>query len=236
MINENEMSFLSFNESHFNDKIFQNVAGMNGILDQEDRLKSPAFWAGGTDPGTAPFHVGHAGDVSCSDINITGGSIALKTSGFNNAISVNASTAPNRGYYIGGTISRATDDNGEQTYILTHASGNATFSGNVYAANISSDKRKKKNIKDTKVKGVESIQQMEVKQFDWKKDNKHQSIGLIAQQLEEINPDYVLINEDTKDYYLNESTLVATCIKAIQEQQDQINKLQKEIDILKGGK
>ena len=26
MMNENEMSFLSFNESHFNDKIFQNNA------------------------------------------------------------------------------------------------------------------------------------------------------------------------------------------------------------------
>ena len=104
--------------------------------------------------------------------------------------------------------------------------------GYVYALNVQSDKRKKKNIKKSKVDALNDLKKIETKEFDWKKDDKHVSIGFIAQQLEEVNKDYVLKDKDD-NYYVNELPLIATLVKAIQEQQEEIEKLKdklKEVD------
>lgn len=85
---------------------------------------------------------------------------------------------------------------------------------------------------------------MKVRSFDWKKDDSHVSYGFIAQELEEIDECYVLKQEIKNDkgeitdykYYQNEFPIIATLTKAIQEQQAQIEELQKEIKELKGGK
>ena len=104
--------------------------------------------------------------------------------------------------------------------------------GYVYALNVQSDKRKKKNIKKSKVDALNDLKKIETKEFDWKERDGHVSIGFIAQQLEEVNKDYVLKDKDD-NYYVNELPLIATLVKAIQEQQEQIDKLEnklKEVD------
>lgn len=110
-----------------------------------------------------------------------------------------------------------------------------SVAGPCYATNISSDKRKKKDIKETKVKAIENIEKIKLKEFNWKDTDQHTSIGFIAQDLEKISKEYVLI-DPRGNYYINELPLIATLTKAIQEQQEQINDLKKEIDKLKGGK
>lgn len=110
--------------------------------------------------------------------------------------------------------------------------------GSIYCQNANSDKKFKKNIKDTEIKALDIIKQIQHRQFDWKENGKHEKIGFIAQELEKINP--CLINvikeNDEKTYLLNEKAILATVTKAIQEQQKEIEDLKKEIEKLKENK
>ncbi len=128
--------------------------------------------------------------------------------------------------------------------IIMHASVTATLYGNldvqgsIYADNLTSDRRIKKNIKDSTVKAIDIIKKIKHKQFDKINDNKHYDIGFVAQEMEEIDPNFVLLKPKTdkteETYYINELPIIATLSKAIQEQQEQIEKMQKEINELKG--
>lgn len=115
--------------------------------------------------------------------------------------------------------------------------GGLNVDGNVYAANIGSDRRIKKDIEDCNVSALEKIMKIQHKQFTKTTDNKHYDIGYIAQDMEEIDSNFVLIDEKDKDkpYYINELPIIATLTKAIQEQQKQIDELKKEVQKLKGG-
>ena len=112
---------------------------------------------------------------------------------------------------------------------LAEIYGNLEVNGNIYADNISSDKRLKENIKDSEIKGIELIKKIKHRQFEMKKDGKHYDVGYIAQELEEINKNFVMIKEKTENseerYYINELPIIATITKAIQEQQEQIEKI-----------
>lgn len=110
--------------------------------------------------------------------------------------------------------------------------------GNIYADNISSDKKIKKNIKNSSACALDIIKKIKHKEFDKKDDGKHYSIGYIAQDMEKIDPNFVIKRPADKKrkikerYYINELPIIATLSKAIQEQQEQINKLQSKIEKL----
>lgn len=120
--------------------------------------------------------------------------------------------------------------------------GNLNVKGDVYANNISSDRRLKKNITDSTTSALDIINKIQHKEFDKIDDNKHYKIGYIAQELEQIDKNFVLKRETNKEkgieerYYINELPIIATLTKAIQEQQKQIEELKKEIEKLKGEK
>lgn len=120
--------------------------------------------------------------------------------------------------------------------------GNLYVNGDVYANNISSDRRLKKNITDSTTSALDIINKIQHKEFDKIDDNKHYKIGYIAQELEQIDKNFVLKRETNKEkgieerYYINELPIIATLTKAIQEQQEQIKELKKEIENLKGEK
>jgi hypothetical protein len=80
-----------------------------------------------------------------------------------------------------------------------------------------SDARLKTNIQDTQIQGLEVVNAVDLKEFDWIQTGIHQDIGIIAQQLMLTAPE--LIGEDEKDGHLTLKTdkLVYYCIKAIQE-------------------
>lgn len=115
--------------------------------------------------------------------------------------------------------------------------GDVNVVGKVYANNISSDRRIKKNIKNSTTNALDIIKQIKHKQFEMKSDNKHYDIGYIAQEMEEIDPNFVLKKEKTENsderYYINELPIIATATKAIQEQNKLIEEMQKEIETLK---
>lgn len=114
--------------------------------------------------------------------------------------------------------------------------GTLDVDGNVFANNISSDRRLKKNIKDSNTCALDIIKQITHRQFDMKKDNKHYKIGYIAQELETIEPNFILKREKTAEveerYYINELPIISTITKAIQEQQEQIEDLKKQVVLL----
>ena len=115
--------------------------------------------------------------------------------------------------------------------------GNFNVLGNIYANNFSSDKRIKKNIKNSEESALEIIKQIKHRQFDMKEDGKHYNVGYIAQEMENIDKNFVLKREKTDEieerYYINELPILATATKAIQELQQEIETLKQEIKELK---
>ena len=91
-----------------------------------------------------------------------------------------------------------------------------------------SDKKLKKDIIDTK-KGIKDIMSMKVKDYKWK-DNPTESpkaTGLIAQELQETHPELVSDLNDTLN--VNYTNIVPILIKAVQDQQKQINDLKNQL-------
>ncbi len=108
------------------------------------------------------------------------------------------------------------------------------------AGNVASDGRMKKLIYPSKINAIDRIKQISHRQFKWKKDDKQEEIGYIAQEMEKIDKNYVRhnyaedeegnITEDT--YEMRVLPVLATATKAIQEQQEIIEGLEKKINIL----
>lgn len=123
-------------------------------------------------------------------------------------------------------------------YVKTLASihGNLDVNGEIFADNISSDRRIKKNIKNSNTCALDIIKKIKHKEFDKKSDGKHYKIGYIAQDMEKIDPNFVIIRPKTEEteerYYINELPIIATISKALQEQQEIIEKQQKIIEEL----
>jgi hypothetical protein len=115
-------------------------------------------------------------------------------------------------------------------------SGNATARGNVTAY---SDVRLKTNIKPIK-DSITTIKKLRGVTFNWISDNKP-SIGLIAQEVEEILPELVVtginvspgteIREEVKS--VDYGKIISICIEAIKEQQTQLEQQQETMNKLK---
>ena len=85
-----------------------------------------------------------------------------------------------------------------------------------------SDKRLKTNVKPTKVKAVDLLNKIEIVEFNWKKDNKFEKIGAIAQQVQSVDKDLVVHDMDDKQTYndylrINYYDTIPYLIKAVQE-------------------
>ena len=83
-----------------------------------------------------------------------------------------------------------------------------------------SDRRLKENIVECKHKALDYIQQFQFKEYDWKKQEDrpqqaHTKIGLIAQEVQEVDPTLVYENGDTLN--LDNLRLTNIALKAIQE-------------------
>ena len=141
-------------------------------------------------------------------------------------------------HVMGGTVLLGNSSNkvSFDVYVQSIASiwGNLNVEGNVYADNISSDRRIKKNIKDSTISALDIIKKIQHKEFDKKDDGKHYKIGYIAQDMEQIDPNFVMkrpADENIEErYYINELPIIATLTKAIQEQQEIIEQMQKRIN------
>ena len=96
-----------------------------------------------------------------------------------------------------------------------------------------SDVRLKKHIKDTDVNGLDAVNRMQLRQFDWRRNGKHQSIGFIADELEEIDPDLALGGGYDEDGNMDEKQVnvyqvVAYLTKAVQELSEKVKALEEK--------
>ncbi len=109
---------------------------------------------------------------------------------------------------------------------------NQVGSGSVkYWMEQKSDRRLKENITDTAVKSLDKINRLRMVAFDFIENKKHEEIGLIAQEAETIVPKIVSRDPENPDGYLHidYTALVPYLIKAIQELNQKIEKMEKTI-------
>ena len=117
-----------------------------------------------------------------------------------------------------------------------YVEGDVAASGNIVGY-YTSDKRLKDEIVEIR-DGLSIINQLRAVEFDWKPDNpfgylKHHDYGLIAQEVEKVLPKVV---GEMKGGYkgIQYDKFIPFLIKAVQEQQDQIEELKEDINRLKG--
>lgn len=101
----------------------------------------------------------------------------------------------------------------------------------------SSDVRLKENIKPTMIDALSTINQIKVRQFDWK-HGTHQKIGFVADELETLDTGFTVgggINEDgtMNIKSIDSFYLLGYVVKAIQELSKENDELKKEISYLK---
>jgi len=91
-----------------------------------------------------------------------------------------------------------------------------------------SDRKLKQNIVNLDSQ-LDNIKALQPREFEWKKNNK-KSVGVIAQELQEVYPSLVSENDDT--LYVNYTGMIPYLIKGMQEQQEMIEKLTSKINEL----
>ena len=106
----------------------------------------------------------------------------------------------------------------------------------LYTGTQVSDIRLKDNIKNSTTTALETVNQMKVRQFDWKKERGgwHQNIGFVADELEEIDPNLALgggydENGEMDIKQINSPYLLNYAIKAIQELSAKVESQEKRI-------
>lgn len=97
-----------------------------------------------------------------------------------------------------------------------------TLDMNNYSIINQSDARLKTNIKDCSVRALDVINGIELKEFDWINDGKHEAIGVIAQQVEQIAHELVC-EDDNGTKSIKVDKFIWYAIKAIQELSEAIN-------------
>ena len=97
-----------------------------------------------------------------------------------------------------------------------------------------SDKRLKTNIKPTKINALDTLNNIEIVEFNWKKDNKFEKIGAIAQQVQSVDKDLVVHDMDDKQTYndylrINYYDTIPYLIKAVQELSEENTNLKSQL-------
>ena len=115
-----------------------------------------------------------------------------------------------------------------------------TGTGQIHATSTSitslSDERLKENIKDLET-GLTEVMELKPRRFDWKNKANTNVAGFIAQEVETVLPDLIgdFKHEELEDAKsVKMGDMIPTLVKAIQEQQTQIETLKQEIREIKG--
>ena len=106
---------------------------------------------------------------------------------------------------------------------------NQVGSGSVkYWGDKASDRRLKENIAPTTISALDIINKLDMVEFDFIENKKHEEVGLIAQEVEKIIPQAISRNPENEDDFLHidYNTFVPYLIKAIQELNQKIERLE----------
>ena len=101
----------------------------------------------------------------------------------------------------------------------------------------SSDIRLKDNVTDTDVNALELINHVKLHAFDWKWTHQHQNIGVIADELEQLDPSLVVgggTDKEGNPIYksINNLVLISYLTKAVQELSAQVEELEHKLSAM----
>ena len=122
-----------------------------------------------------------------------------------------------------------------------HGQWNSSTSSTKTIAVSSSDIRLKKDIVDSQVDALEVINRVKLREFTWKEDGVRQKIGVVVDELEELDPLLSVgggEDENGEPIYksVNNLLMISYLTKAVQQLSAQVDSLQNEIKELKGDK
>jgi hypothetical protein len=127
-----------------------------------------------------------------------------------------------------GTCTLAISNTGAATSTLVNWYANSSYrasvswNGTLVVYGTSSDARLKENITDAG-SGLAKLADVKIRSFDWKESGTHTDFGVVAQELQTVAPEAVIVGKDNEDGSIKESwsvdssILVPAMIKAIQE-------------------
>lgn len=145
-----------------------------------------------------------------------------------------ASAALNRVAYL----SSATRSN-KAALTVSAQWGSSNYTTNTLYNDSTSDIRLKENVLDCEINALDAVCKMPVCSFDWKETGVHQPLGLVADDIEKIDPLLVLGGGENKDGSMNVKQidrllLTEYAIKAIQELSAVVKKQGDKIRELEG--
>jgi hypothetical protein len=188
----------------------------SGLYSGGDAAGSTETWNGTTWSNQSPTHVLPTATYTGAQVS-TDGNLALYAGGATPASSTTSyrwdSSTTSAGLYT--------------TFDYSDTDGTTTVSDLVET----SAERFKENIQ-TLDNQVDKIKQLRPVQYSWKKD-KRKDIGFIAEEVEKVYPQLVEKDEKGEVSGMSYSKLAAAVVKTIQEQQEQIAKLNDELDNIK---
>lgn len=165
------------------------------------------------------FTVGGTAETSDSFLLTVEGYIQAKGIGWlkTGKGSVNGKTTGTIGFWNSGNVSLSFGGSGNDIY---YSYNNTAYSLWSVVNKHFSDRRLKENIIDCEHKALDYIHQFQFKEYDWKKQEDrpqqaHTKIGLIAQEVQAVDPTLVYENGDTLN--LDNLRLTNIALKAIQE-------------------
>ena len=165
--------------------------------------------------------VGTTSQISAGKITVSGGTAAS---------GITATTDATTGYSAASFQRTASVGTAVQFKQGASEVGSISVTSSATTYNTSSDAR----LKDItgEARGLEVINELNPVSYNWKADGKADE-GLIAQEVQEIVPNAVSGSEE-EHYQMDYSKLVVHLVKAVKEQQEQIESLKGEIANLKG--
>ena len=164
----------------------------------------------GTEDGLIQFRVASGGSIGSSRLQLSGNS---RTTFFGRDVQL--------GSGLNLIFEGATDDAHETTLTVIDPTSDNTISlpdssGTVQVTS-SSDRRLKKNIEPAS-SASQKIDDINVYQFDWIEDGKHEDFGVVAQEMQEVFPDCVAVQDPETGYLgIDYSKLVPVLLKEIKD-------------------
>ena len=205
------------------------VSGSNGFIgggrDNIVTNSSAAVIAGEDNEARASYSFIGGGDNS-----VVQGSYSVILGGFNSNIAAGHSNSIALGVFANTTSAEQMFARFPNGYIFRTVTGSTGTTGAQLPAGgtawaATSDRRLKNSIKPLKY-GLDEVLKMKPSSYIYKEGNGNVSLGFIAQDMETINPEVVLIDSTENEYRsLIYTELIPVLTKAIQEQQVQISDL-----------
>ena len=209
------------------------ISGVNkfavGMGNGEGYGTKTAFWANWgnnwNQAGPNSWHVDTDGQMYCKNTVSFYGKVDFSGSTNVNFYSkINA----NKGIWTGNADiygAGSNPDGGENAVVWWNQITTAKWRG--YAGiTSSSDRRLKENIKESPVNALDKIQALNMVSFDFIENQKHEEVGLIAQEVQEVVPHAVETDEVTSYLSINYSKFVPYLLKAVQELDQKIKEME----------